>query len=113
MYTSLSALGAIRLTIPAMLIVTLQIPAPVVALVLRTVVGFLACAGIAILIGIALGLAIPAMVFVGLKIPAPILAFIQRTRVLLALFRVIRAATKEGSRNQNRKNAQNAMGRFM
>ena len=75
-YTRLSVLGAIRLTIPSMLIVTLQIPAPVIAFVLRTVVGFLASAAIAILAIFALRLAIPAMLLVGLKISAPSPAFI-------------------------------------
>jgi hypothetical protein len=50
------------------------------------------------------------MLCIGLKIAAPIVAFIQGASLLLALFaRIVRAATKQGSRNQNRENVQNAV----
>jgi hypothetical protein len=102
--------AALRLAIAAMVFVGLKIPAPAFAFILRTAIGFLACAIAAIFIGIARRLAIPAMGVVGLKISAPALAFVLRACVLLAFFRIIRAATKQGSRNQYRENAQNAVG---
>ncbi len=77
------AIAAFRLAIPAMVFVGLKIPAPAIAFVLIAGLDFLACAAVAICIGIALRLAIPAMGVVGLKISAPSLAFVLRAGIEL------------------------------
>ena len=96
--------AARRLAVSAMVVIALQIhafrAAAAFAIVLTEAVS-------ANLLRAALRCTVSAMVFVGLQIPAPAVAFI-----LLAgffFFRIPRAATKEGSCDPNRQNAQKAV----